>query len=146
MLQSKNILLAFFAAIILLTSCSTTNSTFNVQSVDIEKFRRDDYVVLDKVKGQAKSVRFWLLFIPISGKTPEPKLDARAYRRAVKSADKQDADGLLAPRRFLKKTTYPFLLFNWTTSKVTIEGKPFRLKNEEEYQETKRYQRTTSKN
>ena len=131
------IILPFLSATIIFTSCSTSKSAINHQPIEIQKFNRDEYVVLDNVKGEAKSNRFWLLFIPFGGKSDQ-KLYEKAYDKAVKSAVGQKADGLLQPRYTYKKTTIPLIVVSWTTKKVTAEGKAFRIKSEEEYQNSKK--------
>ncbi|MCB0516900.1 MAG: DUF6567 family protein [Chitinophagales bacterium] len=136
MISKKNSIFILLAGLLFFTSCSTTRSSLNQQPVKIQEFERDEYIVLDKVKGEAKSFRFWLLFIPIGGKSDQ-KLYEKAYDNAIKSAVGQDADGLLQPRYTYKKTTIPLILFGWTTKKVSAEGKAFRIKSEEEYQKDK---------
>jgi hypothetical protein len=132
----RNSLLFFLAGLFFLTSCSTTRSSLNQHPVKIQEFERDEYVVLDRVKGEAKSYRFWILFIPIGGKSDQ-KLYEKAYDNAIKSAIGKDADGILQPRYSYKKTSIPLILIGWTTKKVSAEGKAFRIKNEEEYQKSK---------
>ncbi|MBS1763999.1 MAG: hypothetical protein JSS90_03405 [Bacteroidetes bacterium] len=131
------IILPFLAATIMFSSCSSSKSTVNHQPIEIQKFKRDEYVVLDNLKGEAKSNRFWLLFIPFGGKSDQ-KLYEKAYDKAVKSAVGQKADGLLEPRYTYKKITIPLIVVSWTTKKVTAEGKAFRIKTEDEYQNSKK--------
>lgn len=136
MRHTKNSIFILLIGLLFLTSCSTTRSSLNHQPVKIQEFERDEYVVLDKARGKAASFRFWLLFIPLGGKSDQ-KLYEKAYDSAVKSAIVADADGLLQPRFSYKKTSIPFILFGWTTKKVSVEGRAFRIKSEEEYQKTK---------
>ena len=116
--------------------CTSSKSSLGDQPIKIQEFKRDEYVVLDKAYGEAKSFRFWLLFLPLGGKSDQ-KLYEIAYSKAIKSAVGQEADGLLQPRYTYKKTAIPLLLIGFTTKKVTAEGKAFRIKTEEEYQKTK---------
>lgn len=136
-------LLTFFIATLFLTSCSTTKTAINHQPIEIQKFNRDEYVVLDQINGKANSTRVWFLFIPFGGKSDQ-KLYEKAYNSAVKSAIGQKADGILQPRYTYKKTTIPLILLNFTTKKVTVEGKAFRIKSEEEYQNSKTDKKTNN--
>ena len=128
--------LSFLLAMSLFSSCTTTKSSVKEQPIKIEEFNRDEYVILDKVNGEAKSFRLWVLFIPFGG-TDDQILYERAYSSAVGSAVGQQADWLLEPRYTYKKTIIPLILVSFTTKKVTAEGKAFRLKSEEEYQQSK---------
>lgn len=119
-----------------LFSCSATRDSLNEQPVEIQKFDRDEYIVLDNIKGEAKSVKFWFLFIPFGGKN-ESELAKEAYQNALDSAGGKNADGILQPKYTYKKSTVPLILFNWTKREVKANGKAFRIKTEQEYQESK---------
>lgn len=114
------------------TGCSSTKSTLNEQPIRIQELERDEYVVLERVGGEASSFQFKLLFFPFGGKSDQ-KLYADAYDRAVDQAVDQDADGLLQPRYRYRKTRIPLILFGFTFKKVSAEGRAFRIKSEEEY-------------
>ncbi len=135
-MNTKKSLVILLLSVLFFASCSSTRNTMNEYPIEIQKFDRDEYVVLDNVEGEAKSTRFWLLFLPFGGKS-EAKLGKEAYERAVNNASNENADGLLQPRYTYKKTVIPLLLFNFSTKKVTAKGKAFRIKNEEEYQKSK---------
>lgn len=117
-----------------LVSCSSSKSAIDVQQAKIAEFKRDEYVLLDQVTAEEKSFRFWLLFIPIGGKSDQALYD-NAYQKAVKMLP--SADGLIKPRYEYKKTRVPLLLFGFVTKKVTATGKGYRLKTETEMKETK---------
>lgn len=136
--MKKKLLLALLSlAPLVWSGCSTTKaSTLTSQPIRIQDYKREDYVLLDNMVGEAKSFRLWLLFIPIGGKSDEA-LHKEAYARALKAATKQKADGILEPRYELKKSTVPLILFGWTRKTVTAETKGFRLKSEAEYQAAK---------
>lgn len=113
-------------------SCRTSQNVMDKQPIKIQEFERDEYIVLDKVYGEATAARAWLLFIPIGGKSDE-KLYEIAYDKALKSAASQDADGILQPRYTYDKISVPLLLVGWSKKTVTAEGKAFRIKTEAEY-------------
>ena len=136
-MKLKFTILTLIAIVSFMASCSTTKSSINHQPIEIQKFNRDEYVVLDNVHGEAKSNRFWLLFIPFGGKSDQ-KLYERAYNKATKSAVGQKADGILQPKYSYKKITIPLIVLNFTSKKVAVEGKGFRIKSEEEYQNSKK--------
>jgi hypothetical protein len=114
---------------ILFSSCSSSRSSIDVQQAKIAEFKREEYVLLDQVTAVDKSFRFWLLFIPIGGKSDQRLYD-NAYQKAVRMLPK--ADGLIKPRYEYKKTSIPLILIGFTKKKVTATGKGYRLKTEEE--------------
>ena len=116
-------------ATILFTSCSSSRSSIDVQQAKIAEFKREEYVLLDQVTAVDKSFRFWLLFIPIGGKSDQRLYD-NAFLKAVKMLPK--ADGLIKPRYEYKKTSIPLILVGFTKKKVTATGKGYRLKTEDE--------------
>ena len=136
--MKKKLLLALLSlAPLVWSGCSTTKaSALTSQPIRIQDYKREDYVLLDTVSGTAKSFRFWLLFIPIGGKSDEA-LQQEAHGRALKAATALKADGMLDPRFTLKKSSVPLILFGWTRKSVTAEAKGFRLKSEAEYQASK---------
>jgi hypothetical protein len=136
--MKKKLLLGLLSLLPLVWSgCSTTQATApSSQAIRIQDYKREDYVLLDNLVGEAKSFRLWLLFFPIGGKSDEA-LQQEAYARALKAATKLKADGILDPRYELKKSTVPLILFGWTRKSVTAETKGFRLKSEAEYQASK---------
>lgn len=121
---------------VVFSSCTTTKNTLNEQPIKLRDLERDAYVVLNKAQGESKSFTFWLLFIPIGGKSDQ-KLYEQAYDSAVKSSIDNEADGLLEPRYSYKKTRVPLILFGFVSKKVTAEGRAFRIKTEEEYEKSK---------
>lgn len=118
----------------ILSSCSSSKSAIDVQQAKIAEFKREEYVLLDQVTAEEKSFRFWLLFIPIGGKSDQRMYD-NVYQKAVKMLPK--ADGLLKPRYEYKKTAIPLIVFGFVSKKVTATGKGYRLKTEEEMKKTK---------
>lgn len=129
LMVSVSVFFTFF-----LTSCSSSRSSIDVQQAKIAEFKRDEYVLLDQVTTQTQSHRVWLLFIPIGGKS-EQRLYDNAYQKAVKMLP--SADGLIKPRYEYKKMTIPLILVGYTNKKVTITGKGYRLKTEEEMKKNK---------
>ena len=119
---------------ILLSSCSSSRSTVDGQQAKLAEFKREEYVLLDQVTAEATSFRFWLLFIPIGGKSDQALYD-NAYQKAVKMLP--TADGIIKPRFEYKKMSIPLIVVGFTKKKVVATGKGYRLKTEEEMKKTK---------
>ena len=124
----------FLAALFTFNSCSTSRSTIDEHKLQLDELEREDYVVLDRVEGEARSTKFWLLFLPFGG-TKEEKLKQKAYNRAIEQMP--EADGLIKPRYQVKKTVIPLILINFSVKRVTAIGKGFRIKTDSELQVTK---------
>jgi hypothetical protein len=134
--NTKKLFLGLFLGLLALTSCSTKSSALAETAININTFDREEYVILGKTRGEAKSVRVWILFIPFGGYSDE-SLKKMAYNDALNGAFEAQADGILQPRYTYKKRRYPFILFGWTIKKQVCEGRAFRLKTEAEYEKTK---------
>lgn len=118
-----------FVSAMLFSSCTSSRSAVDVQQAKIAEFKRDEYVLLDQVTASSGSFRFWLLFIPIGGRSDQRLYD-NAYQSAVKLIP--EADGLIKPRYEYKKVSIPLILIGFTSKKVTVTGKGYRLKSEDE--------------
>jgi hypothetical protein len=130
-MQQKNtaLLTIIGFAALLLASCTSSKNSIDVQQAKIAEFKREEYVLLDQVTADANSLRLWLLFIPIGGKSDQ-RLHDEAYQSAVKQIP--EADGLIKPRFEYKKTSVPLILIGFTHKKVSVTGKGYRLKGENE--------------
>lgn len=142
--NSKSLLMAILAISILWTGCSSSknlvlsNSELPSYSTQPRDFERDAYVV-DWVYTEAKAKRFWLLFIPFGGGKSKLELAERAGKKIEYAASRQGMDGLLGEPQFTyEKSVVPLILFNFSTRKVIARAKAYRLKTEQEYQESKR--------
>lgn len=106
----------------------------NSQDSQLSELKREDYVVLNKVEGEAKSTKVWFLFIPFGGKK-DAKLENKAYNRAT--AKVQHADGLLNTRYEHKKIVIPLILFTPVIKKVKAVGRAYKLKTDREMKKEK---------
>ena len=114
-------------------SCTLTEGTIQSKEIRLQPFNRNEYVVMNRARGEAISKRFWVLFIPIGGISDE-NLNERAYNDAMRKAIDTDADGLLEPRFTYERKIYPFIAFTYIKKVAIVDGRTFRIKTEEEYQ------------
>jgi hypothetical protein len=145
--MTKKLLMLLLSAY-LLSSCVTMNLPIDGykpvtnKSDDVNTFNRKEYVLKENVTAKANSYVLWVTFIPCGNFAKESTLTRRSYRRAVAEARKanpnETIDGLLNPQYTTSRVTVPLILLTYSYKKVVCTGRAFRLKTDEELNETQK--------
>lgn len=92
--------------------------------VDLSTLKREDYIIVPDIKGVSQANRFWILFIPIGGKSTT-KRQTQAYQRAIRDAR---CDGMFEPQYREHKIVIPLIVFTYSHRMTIVTGKGYRLK------------------
>lgn len=118
----KRIIISLIA-FLFMTSCVTLRNSY--AGTGVENLKKEDYTILPQDSIRCKSLRVYLLVLPIGGKKPW-QLEKKAYAKLIQ---KTKADGLISEQYIHKKVWVPLILVSVVYRWVDLQAKPYVIKN-----------------